>query len=261
MSLAMRLVHRFVNSQPRVREQLTRMIYGSKDTDIELFLHQVRVNALLENGYYRAAGRARGSNTLRHESAILQRLALFIEDDMTFVDIGANIGLFSLSIAEVSNLYPKFKVVAFEANPDTAKRLRVNAERYGFEAFSCPLASAEREIEFVRGAVSGVTTIVDRATAYNVASRRFTAKTRRLDSFDLSGNLFLKIDVEGQELDVLHGASAFFEAARVKAVYVDGFDYNQEIPNFLAGHGMTLLDPVTLLPFTPADHTVLAIRR
>lgn len=257
----MRFVHRFVNSQPRVREALTKVIYGSKDTDIELFLHQVRVNILLENGYYRASRRARGSNTLRHESAILQRLALFIEDDMTFVDIGANIGLFSLSIAEVSNLYPNFKVIAFEANPDTAKRLQVNAARYGFEALHCPLASTEREIEFVGGAVSGVTTIADRATAYNVPTRRFTAKTRRLDSFDLSGNLFLKIDVEGQELDVLRGASAFFEAGRVKAVYVDGFDYDQEIPNFLASQGMTLLHPVTLQPFTSADHTVLAVRR
>ena len=91
-------------------------------------------------------------------------------------------------------------------------------------------------------------------------SRRFTATTRRLDSFDLSGNLFPKIDVEGQELDVLHGASAFFEAGRVKAVYVDGFDYDQAIPNFLTGHGMTLLAPVTQRPFPPAGHTALALK-
>lgn len=261
MSLAMRLVHRFVNSQPRVREQLTRMIYGSKDTDIELFQHQIRINALLENGYCRAARLALNSNTLRHEAAILQRLSLFLSDDMTFVDIGANVGLFSVSVSDVRNIYPNFRIVAFEANPDTATRLKVNADRYGFEAINCPLASEEREIEFVGGAVSGVTTTADRATAYNLPTRRFTARTRRLDSFDLKGNLFLKIDVEGQELDVLKGATALFDANRIRCVYIDGFDRDPAVPSLLSDRGFTLYEPFTLKPFKSEDYMVLAVKR
>jgi len=256
----MKLVHKYVNQQPRVRRALTRMIYGDKDVDIALFQRRVRVNAQLENGYFRAFRLSRRNNTLRHETLILQRLALFLSDHMTFVDIGANVGLFSIIASDVQNLHADFHVVAFEVNPDTFSRLKVNADRFGFEAINVPLASEERDMEFLSGAVSGVTTVADKATAYNIASTRFQTRSRRLDSFDLKGDLFLKLDVEGQELDVLKGAQGFFDAKRVKAVYVDGFDYDTSIPDFLRAQGMRLVNPNNLKPFEAKDFTVIAVR-
>ena len=256
----MKLVHRYVNQQPRLRRVLTRLIYGKSDRDVKLFTRRVRINSVLENGYYRAARLARTSSTLNRESMVLQRMALFYRDGMTLVDIGANVGLFAVCAAEVRNLYPNFRVVAFEANPDTFARLQVNAAQYGFEAINCALASDEREVNFVNGAVSGVTTTVDKATAYNIAASGFTARTRRLDSFDLPGDLFLKIDVEGQEMEVLQGATGLFEAGRIKAVFLDGFDWNAGIPEFLTGHGFRLVAPNSLKPFNPRQLTLLAIR-
>jgi len=256
----MKLVHKYVNQQPRVRRLLTRMIYGRKDTDVMLFTRKVRINTVLENGYYRAARLSRTSSTLNRETMVLQRIALFYRDNMTLVDIGANVGLFSVCAADVQNLYPNFHVVAFEVNPDTFSRLEVNAKAYGFEAINCPLASEERDIEFVSGAVSGVTTTADKVNAYNIASTSFKARTRRLDSFDLKGDLFLKIDVEGQELDVLKGASRFFEEGRVKAVFIDGFDREPAVPEFLRSHGFTLVDPDSLKPYMPRHWTLIAFR-
>jgi FkbM family methyltransferase len=257
----MRFVHRYINQQPRVRDGLTRLIYGNKDTDIELFMRKVRVNSLLENGYYRASRLAARSNTLRHESIILQRINLFIRDKMTVLDIGSNIGLFSICLADIRNLYADFDLAAFEVNPDTFSRLSVNAERYRFTAHNVALASDERELEFVSGAVSGVTTTVENATAYNIASRSFKSRTRRIDSFDFKGDLFMKIDVEGQEMDILQGASRFFEEGRVAAVYIDGFDENSGIADYLAGHGMTLLSPLTLKPYKRGDYYLLACKK
>lgn len=256
----MKLVHKYVNQQPRLRRMLTRLIYGKRDVDVMLFTRRVRINSELENGYYRASRLARTSSTLNHETMVLQRLALFYRDNMTLVDIGANIGLFSICAADIRNLYPNFRVVAFEVNPDTFARLQVNAAAYGFEAIQCPLASDERDIEFVSGAVSGVTTTADKVNAYNIASTRFQSRTRRLDSFDLPGDLFLKVDVEGQELDVLQGASRFFEEGRVKAVFIDGFDRDAAVPDFLRQHGFTLVDPDSLKPYQRRHWTLIAFR-
>ena len=249
-----------MNQQPRLRAALTRLIYGNRDVDVELFQRRLRLNTTLENGYYRAHRLSRRNSTLRHETLILQRLALFFSDEMTFVDVGANIGLFSILASDVGNLYPNFHTVAFEVSPITFSRLQVNANRFGFEAINCPLGREEKDLEFVSGAVSGVTTVADKATAYNLESTRFTTRSRRLDSFVLKGDLFLKIDVEGQELDVLYGASAFFAEKRVKAVYVDGFDFDPAIPDFLRANGMRLVNPNNLKPFQARDFTVIALR-
>ena len=51
----MKLVHKYINMQPRFRETLMKTIYGKKDVDVLLFQRPLRINSLLENGYYRAS--------------------------------------------------------------------------------------------------------------------------------------------------------------------------------------------------------------
>ena len=125
----MKLVHKYINMQPRFRETLMKTIYGNRDADVLLFQRPVRINSLLENGYFRASRISSTNSLLRDELVVFHRINLFLRDNMTFVDCGGNVGLFSSSVADISKLYPNFKVVAFEANPDTYKRLSINAER------------------------------------------------------------------------------------------------------------------------------------
>lgn len=256
----MRLVHRHFNERPRVRRWLTGLLFGRRDRDVALFMHNIRINSTLENGYYRASRLSRTNNTLARESLMLQRIALFYGDGVTLIDIGANIGLFSICAAMVRNVYPDFRIMAFEPNPDTFTRLRANAEKFGFDAIECALGSEEGEADFVGGAVSGVTTRVDHANAYNIATTGFRVRTLRLDGFDLPGDLVLKIDVEGQERDVLDGASGLFDGGRVKAVFIDGFDHEAGIPEWLLERGFRLLEPHTLRPFDVKYRGLLAIR-
>ena len=49
---------------------------------------------------------------------------------MTFYDVGANIGIFSMMAARVVG--PRGRVVAFEADPEIAERLQEHANRNGF---------------------------------------------------------------------------------------------------------------------------------
>ena len=82
----------------------------------------------------------------------------------------------------------------------------------------------------------------------------------RLDSLDLTGDsLILKIDVEGQELNVLNGATGLFAAGRVKAVFVDGYN-DESVETFLRHYGFKLLDGVSLRYELGGSRRALAVR-
>ena len=76
----------------------------------------------------------------------------------------------------------------------------------------------------------------------------------------IKGNsLVLKIDVEGQEKQVLDGATDLFKSQRIKAVYLDGYKDN-EVEVFLKNYGFILLDGKSLKPTTGGLFSLLAIR-
>lgn len=257
--LALKILDSLFVKQPRFREAVTRLVYGNKDRDVELFQHIFRINSLKENGYLRASKAAWKNSLLRDETIILQRIMLFLRNNMTFVDVGANIGIFSTCVSDIVNIYDAFEVVAFEAHPQTFARLKENADRHHFRAVNFALGAREGEIVFVEGAVSGVTTTAENSNRYSIAGREITLAMRRLDSFEFTGDLFIKIDVEGQEFDVLQGASALFDAGRVKAVYIDGFESDVRVTDFLAGYNMKLLDLLNLKPADARSFNLLAL--
>jgi hypothetical protein len=239
----LRLIQTQINERPRLREWLTRLRHGARDVDVVLFKRKLRINALRENGYYRAARLAHANSLLRDETLVMQRVSMMLGDGVTFVDVGANIGIFSAVIADAQRLFRDFRVVAFEADPATFARLAINAERFEFDA------------------VSGIATRRDRAGRAHIAGRGFAVAARRLDSFDLPGKLVIKIDVEQMELEVLEGARGLFEAGRVAAVYLDEFDDKAAVLDFLSGYGFDLMAPSRLNAFAPRCRALFAIRR
>lgn len=254
----MNLVHRYINMQPRVRESLMKIMYGNRDRDVNIFQKPIRINSLLENGYYRASKKTLTNSLLRDELHVFNRISLFLRDNTTFVDIGANVGLFSSAFADINKLFPNFEVVAFEANPDTYKRLKINGDRYGFRAINSAIGATADEVDFVLGAVSGIAATAENRTIAHIPGRGFTISRRRLDSFDLKGDLVLKIDVEGQEMEVMQGASELLKAGRIAAAYIDGFG-NTELPDFLMSFGLRLFDPATLDPWHSGHYAIMAV--
>ena len=71
--------------------------------------------------------------------------------------------------------------------------------------------------------------------------------------------MVMKIDVEGQEWEVLSGSSVFFEANRVKAVYVDGYK-DSNVREFLRGYGFEFLNGRTLEAADQMTRHLLAIK-
>jgi len=138
-----------------------------------------------------------------------------LRDAMTVLDVGANFGVLATLMGEFA---PKAKVYAFEPHPQTFAALKRNVA-------ANRLADRVRCIQSAVGTAVGTVSFLDTgAPATNrIASpgdHTFEVVLTTIDAFrrehDLTSVDFLKIDVEGAELDVLRGAHASFEKKLIR---------------------------------------------
>jgi FkbM family methyltransferase len=256
--LLTRLLDRFVNRNPRLRRILLRSFLPDHDVDIELYGSRLRVNARREAVYLSAYKRAQLSVVFRHESAVLATLALLLEPTDTFVDVGANVGLFSAVIARAAQLFPGLKVYAFEPNPDTVKRLRETLEGKNVRIFGCAVSNRRGELQFCEAAESSTFGVEDSKNPFQIHGRTRRIPSVSLDEIPIEGDsIVLKIDVENHEAEVLAGARQLLESGRIKAVYLDGYA-DKGIPAALRALGFELFEGHSLAPGEAADR-LLAI--
>ncbi|WP_081611952.1 FkbM family methyltransferase [Thioalkalivibrio sp. ALE14] len=129
----------------------------------------------------------------------------------TFIDVGANHGSFSLAASEIVG--KTGLVVAFEPQPILAdlikKTLSENdlAQEKVFQ-YACGNAEECRQIFVPRGS-SGRASLFKGYTKGELvecSDIKLVKLDSALEGFDLPGNVLLKIDVEGSEMDALAGA-------------------------------------------------------
>ena len=120
-----------------------------------------------------------------------------------FLDVGANIGVYSVLIG--SKMGPGSKIIAFEPNPDVAARLRRNLELNGLDAMTqvegVALGSAESTgmLSISRrnqGASSLAMPLGGAAHDLEVPFRRLSNYLSEAEQHDI---LVLKADIEGYE--------------------------------------------------------------
>jgi len=123
-----------------------------------------------------------------------------------FVDVGANRGVYAYASARLCG-----HVELFEPNPHCAVVLRAFAEsrpntRVHNVALSDHQGSAIRQVPVDEAGIDhdSSATIEESPTC---CSREYTVRLATLDSFHLSDVELIKIDVEGHESRVVHGAS------------------------------------------------------
>jgi len=127
----------------------------------------------------------------------------------TFIDIGANIGYFSLLASKLVGA--KGRIIAFEPNPLTINRLKKNMElNYSgnIELIEVALSNKEGEVQLFRpkDETHGLTSMRNHGwqntECYNVQTKLLDdILPPKISSIDL-----IKIDVEGAELLVFEGA-------------------------------------------------------
>lgn len=242
---------------PKLRTALTRLLVPSREMDIQIFGAPLHINTRDEIGLLRAARSAQGNIIFRNEAASLLNLALLLQPGDVFVDIGANVGLYSSVLARFRHAFPASKFIAIEANPDTAERLRRSLADTDVEVLNIGVSDRATELAFTKGVTSGVFKVAPPDQRDGLVNIR----CERLDALPLPpGDLVLKIDVEEHELPVLEGAARLFDEQRVKVVYLDGYS-GKNIPDLLRAEGFTLFDGRTLAPCpeAPPEISLLAV--
>ena len=254
------LIDRLIIKHPVFRRFVTRLLEGDKNFDLQLLGTQLRVHSVEEHGYLRAYRISRTNSLFRDELPVLINLAGILRDGDTFVDVGANVGMYCLTLARFKQIYPNICIYAFEANAGTYSRLSENARRLGVIAHHIALSDHDGQLQFVSGAVSHVFTTVANCSNYSITGERTLVPCKRLDEFNISGDsIVMKIDVEGQEKEVLEGAERLFRDGRIRAVYLDGYK-DRSIEGLLLGYGFRLLEGRTLQPAAGHVFSLLAVR-
>lgn len=252
-------IDRYFIKRPRFRRFVTAALVRDRAESITIAGTKLLANSRREHGYFRAARMTQLNSTLRDEMPVLMNLFALIKDGDTFVDVGANVGLFTHSISRLHNLFPRLKIVAIEPHPDTFLRLAAQPSPW-IKYVNAAAGDANGTITFVDGAVSHVFTSMENMTSYNIKSETAVVPTVRLDEIVAGDSpIVMKIDVEGHERKVLDGAIGLFEAGRVRVVYLDGYN-DISIHGFLTDRGFKLLNGRTLESINRKVFSLLAIK-
>lgn len=244
---------------PRLRIQLTRLFVPAREADVQIFGAPLHIDTREEIGLSRAARIADDNIIFRDEAASLLNLALLLRPGDVFVDVGANVGLYSSVLSRYRHVFPETKYVAIEANPATARRLQQSVAGRDVTVMNIGASDRATELAFEPGVTSGVFKVAEPGHTNGISR----IPCERLDALALPpGDLVFKIDVEGHELPVLKGASRLFAEQRVKVVYLDGYS-SSEIPALLRDYGFEFFDGRTLerCPAGAPDYFLLAVHR
>lgn len=133
----------------------------------------------------------------------------------TVIDVGANMG--SLTIAAAVYVGEKGKVLSFEPSPKFAN---ITTQNVSLNQFSDRVSVHPVALGADTGTVYLNESSADDTTNY-IATGGTKVKQATLDSFtaELSSIDFLKIDVEGYELEVLKGATVTLD--KTKVLYIE----------------------------------------
>jgi len=166
------------------------------------------------------------------EPEVQAALQKHLHPRMIFYDIGANIGFFSLLAARLVG--KEGRVVAFEADPEIAARLREHVARNEFGWITVEEKAVWSEPRTVFFARTDPTTSPDRGLGHVVPSG--TTETIEVTAVSLDNYTetqpspdFLKCDVEGAEVAVFRGASRLLKEKRPGIICEMHSDENQRI--------------------------------
>ena len=130
----------------------------------------------------------------------------FVKNHRTSVDVGAYSGLYSLYLSR------KFKrVYTFEPIPELYDTL-LSFKLKNTQVFNVALSSKNGNSVLhiptsEKIARNAEASLVDRGTKDNINVKKISVACRSLDSFNITDLDFVKIDVEGHELDVIAGST------------------------------------------------------
>jgi FkbM family methyltransferase len=176
-------------------------------------------------------------NWFEKETAFLAR---WLRPGMNAIDIGANLGVYSLPMARLVG--PEGQVFSYEPASETRRLLAISKAKNGADnlhIIAAALSDGEREGHLVLGISSELNTLHGSGPGESVRITSLDAeeKVRNWGTID-----FLKIDAEGEEERILAGARSFF-AERSPLVMFEvaaGEKPNENLPSAFIAMGFSL---------------------
>ena len=179
---------------------------------------------------------------------------LVMEENETFVDVGANVGSYSL-IAANEYKTKAVKVISIEAHPDNYKALCRNIQCNKFENVIIPINKVvsdhkgvvtlyERSHDGTRvdSEMFSVCNdqLIDASNILHPSGKSLEIECDTLDNILLNYKVdVIKMDVEGAEVLALKGATKTLERIRKIVVEIHG-DKSEDVKQILRTHGFTL---------------------
>jgi len=162
---------------------------------------------------------------IRNILALLQKNGFAIS---TVYDIGANKGRWS---RDMKRILPGSNFFLFEANESHRKKLSSR----GFTFFICVLGSKEETRRFYSIGGTGDSLYLEKTKHYEeLNSREVTTQTLKglVQENKLPIPNFIKLDVQGAELDILTGSDGLLEQCHIIYMECPVLEYNAGAPTF-----------------------------
>ncbi|MGD9591132.1 MAG: FkbM family methyltransferase [Candidatus Berkiella sp.] len=186
------------------------------------------------------------------DRAEILTLRNYATPDTIFLDIGANVGVYSLFLADCVK-----EVFAFEPHPETAKCCKMNFALNGISeknVLEMAISDNDEPKYFSnKSAASPINHIV------NKNDSAIVVLSTTLDQFIQSQALvkgtpfILKVDVEGFEFEVFNGAKCFLKDHNIKAIIFENFSEKiNDIIQLLQTYGF-VINPI-------GDNNLLAVK-
>jgi FkbM family methyltransferase len=176
-----------------------------------------------------------GNMRLSGEEGVIKRCVAGLSEGAVLFDVGAFKGQYSLLLGQYAP--QQTRIFCFEPNERVFPELETNlAHLPRCAPQNIALSDQVGELDFfVRGdrEVSGHSSFHDKTLSgvHHCEAKRRTVAVTTLDKFCTDHRIehidFLKLDVEGHELQVLHGAKGLLERSAIRAIQ---FEFTQANP-------------------------------
>ncbi|MEE4242462.1 MAG: FkbM family methyltransferase [Desulfopila sp.] len=242
-----RLVRCFISSPEFRSNEIARSLYQSRPEKINIEGYQM---------YVAPPDSAIGKFIIENrewEPHVSRAMRDLLKPAMVFLDIGANIGYFSLLAA--SKVGPEGKVISFEPDQFNCSLIHMSARENGFNNIDIyPFAAAEKKKNLIYDSIDGNGTVSNYDLNISDLAGRTVVCAVTVDDMlkDEERIDIMKIDIEGAEFIALQGAkktisrhkpiifSEFCPAGLENISHASAREYLEEL--HLLGYQIAVLD-------------------
>lgn len=167
----------------------------------------------------------------KEEIEILREM-IKLKKNTVFLDIGANIGSYSVCVMDICD-----GIIAFEPHPFTSKRCKMNFLLNDMSENCVKQLALSNQIGYINFSDNGSSSTTNKIIKEGGIEVEMTTLDKFFESSSYSQkNFVIKMDVEGFEKEVLEGGKNFFQNSNIEGIIFECFS-QAEVFEILNSYG------------------------